>query len=490
MKIIKVISLIGFLIFNILFNVFQEKETIETSTDLSIGVVDLPSDLVYLSEDDYTSNILIGNLFEGLVNLSSSGDVVSGIAERYTVSSDGLEYRFYLRNDAYLSSGELITSKDFFGFFRDIVEKDKNKFYYEDLKSIQGIDEFYRGEITFDEVGIDFSKKNVLIIKLKEKDDNFLKNLTKDKFSFRNNFKYLYNYKDFYEYISYSGAYKISSIYNDKNGNTKISLKPNEYYYLNNYKTVDEKVYSLAKDKEVTLEVFPTREFALESYKNGKINFVLDIAYNSLDEYFNSNEIYYVHNEDTNLILDLDKYLDEEKAESSFEVAVRLEDDKVDEEGNKIEFESSNKLDKGNFMSFILDVGDIRHINGINGSTMNSYMFNRDYFIKEFQKYTFDDNRVLKIVTHSDDNYIDIARSLKDFLYEEFSISSNIIALESDYIKENLNKDEYDILISNVVNDNDVLVFDFDKPDLILSQIPLNNENIDGNGTLVINNIN
>lgn len=490
MKVIKVISLIGFLIFNIMFNVFQEKEALETNGNLSIGIVDLPKDLVYLSEDDYISNILLGNLFEGLVNLSPTGDVVSGFAERYTVSSDGLEYRFYLRGDAYMSTGEPITSKDFFRFFQEIIEKDKDRFYYEDLKSVKGVDEFYNGEITFDQVGFDFNKKNVFIIKLKERDDNFIKNLTKDKFSFRNNFKYLYNYKDFYEYIGYSGAYKISSIYNDPNGNTKISLKPNEYYYLNNYKTVDEKVYSVANDNEVTLEVFPTREFALESYKNGKLNFVLDIAYNSLDDYFDSNEIYYVHNEDTNLVLDLDKYVDEDKVDKTFEVAMTIEGDKVDEEGNKIEDEGSSKINKGNFISFILGSGDIRYINGINGSTINSYKINRDYFINEFQKYSFENNKVLKIVTHSDDNYIDIARSLKDFLYDEFSLSTSIIALESDYIENSLNKDEYDILISNAVNDSDVVTLDFDKPNLILSKIQLSNDNIDGNGTLIINNIN
>lgn len=491
MNIIKVVSLVGFLIFNLMFNVFQEKDIIKAKNNLSIGIVDLPEDLIYLSDNNYTSNVIIGNLFEGLVNLSSDGEVVSGIAERYTVSSDGLEYKFYLRNDAYMSTGEPITSKDFVKFFKEIVDKDKERFYYEELKSIKGMKDYYNGEISFDKVGIEFKKNDVLVINLEESDENFLKNLTKDKFSLRNNFKYLYNYKDFYEYISYSGAYVIDSIYNGDNGNLKIVLKPNQYYYLNNYKTVDEKVYSITNDKEIVFEVFPTREFALESYKGGKLNFLLDVAYNSIYDYFDSDQIYYVHNEDSNLVLDLDKYINEDMVlenERIAEVSISLDDEQRDENGNLVNVDNQ-KLQKGNFINFILDAGDIRYINGINGENLNKYKFNVDYLRDEFKKYEFDEKRVLKIVTHSDDNYIELARSLKNFLYEEFNLSCNIAALEDDYIKDKLTEDGYDILISKESNGEDTISMDFDKPSLVLSNIVLDNQNIDGNGTIVINNI-
>ena len=194
MRIIKVISLVIFFVFNLMFNVFQEKETANLINKISIGIVDLPDNLLYLSDESYVNNIIVGNLFEGLVNLYSTGEIVSGIAERYTVSEDGLLYKFYIRNDAYFSNGDLITAKDFLKFFEEIISKDEEKFYYDDLKYVVGIEEFYNGNITFDEVGIKVDKKNCLSVELKEKDDNFLKNLTKDKFSLRNNFKYLYNF--------------------------------------------------------------------------------------------------------------------------------------------------------------------------------------------------------------------------------------------------------------------------------------------------------
>lgn len=476
MRIIKVISLVIFFVFNLMFNVFQEKETTNLINKISIGIVDLPDNLLYLSDESYVSNIIVGNLFEGLINLSSTGEIVSGIAERYTVSEDELLYKFYIRNDAYFSNGDLITAKDFLKFFEEIISKDEEKFYYDDLKYVVGIEEFYNGNITFDEVGIKVDKKNCLSIELKEKDNNFLKNLTKDKFSLRNNFKYLYNYKDFYEYISYSGAYMIDNVSKGEDENLKITLKPNKYYYLNNYKTVDQKVYSFANTKEIVLEVFPTREFAIESYRSGKLNIVLDISYNVVDNYFDSRDLYYVHNDSSNLILNLDEFKDEEKIA---EVSLSLDDEGEEE-----------RLAKGNFINFIIDTKDVRYINGLNSEILQEYVFDKNYILNKLKGYNFEENKVLKIVTHSDDNYIELARSFKEFLEQEFNILTNIVALEDEYIENELKESDYDILISHSVEENsDDDVLSFDKPNLILSSIELNKNYIDGNGTIIINNI-
>lgn len=475
MRIIKVISLVIFFVFNLMFNVFQEKETANLINKISIGIVDLPDNLLYLSDESYVNNIIVGNLFEGLVNLYSTGEIVSGIAERYTVSEDGLLYKFYIRNDAYFSNGDLITAKDFLKFFEEIISKDEEKFYYDDLKYVVGIEEFYNGNITFDEVGIKVDKKNCLSVELKEKDDNFLKNLTKDKFSLRNNFKYLYNYKDFYEYISYSGAYMIDNVSKGEDENLKVTLKPNKYYYLNNYKTVDQKVYSFANTKEIILEVFPTREFAIESYRSGKLNLVLDISYNVVDNYFDSKDLYYVHNDSSNLILNLDEFKDEEKIA---EVSLSLDDEDEDQ-----------RLAKGNFINFIIDTRDVRYINGLNSEILQKYVFDKNYILNKFKGYNFEENKALKIVTHSDDNYIELARNFKEFLEQEFNISTNIVALEDEYIENELKESDYDILISHFVEENSDDVLSFDKPNLILSSIELNKNYIDGNGTIIINNI-
>lgn len=267
----------------------------------------------------------------------------------------------------------------------------------------------------------------------------------------------------------------IDNVSKGEDENLKITLKPNKYYYLNNYKTVDQKVYSFANTKEIILEVFPTREFAIESYRSGKLNLVLDISYNVVDNYFDSRDLYYVHNDSSNLILNLDEFKYEEKIA---EVSLSLDDE--DEE---------QKLVKGNFINFIIDTKDVRYINGLNSEILQEYVFDKNYILNKLKGYNFEENKVLKIVTHSDDNYIELARSFKEFLEQEFNISTNIVALEDEYIENELKESDYDILISHFVEENSDDVLSFDKPNLILSSIELNKNYIDGNGTIIINNI-
>ena len=58
-------------------------------------------------------NIQHSNLFEGLVVLDPKGNVTPGVAESWTVSEDGLTYRFKLRANARWSNGDPVTAGDF-----------------------------------------------------------------------------------------------------------------------------------------------------------------------------------------------------------------------------------------------------------------------------------------------------------------------------------------------------------------------------------------
>ncbi|MEJ0070010.1 MAG: peptide ABC transporter substrate-binding protein, partial [Pseudomonadota bacterium] len=53
------------------------------------------------------------DLFEGLVHYGAAGEPVPGVAERWTVSDDGLIYRFELRETARWSNGDPVTADDF-----------------------------------------------------------------------------------------------------------------------------------------------------------------------------------------------------------------------------------------------------------------------------------------------------------------------------------------------------------------------------------------
>lgn len=489
MGVVKVLAVIIFLFYNLMFNVFQEKQVAKPSGENRIGIIELPVNLVYTENENYTQNVLIGNLFEGLVNKTASGNIEFAIAERFTVSEDGLTYKFYIRNNAYFSGGDKITSYDFVEFFNNIMENDQSKFYYKELKNIKGVKEFYKDDISFKEVGISAPSSKYLQIDLKEKDDKLLQNLSKDKFSLRRNFKYLENYKDFYEYIDYSGAYYISNIESIMNENEKIILKSNKYYFSNNFKTVKEKLYSFVSEEEVVLEVFPTRELALSAYEIGKLDFLLDVSYNNVENYYDSNELYYVYNDDVKLIFNSDTFKEivvetDGNIDESEEVSLNVNDEKLEEE-----IIEEQKLQKGNFINLIIDRRDIRYINGVTGEYLNNYEFDMEYIADMISKFSSEDIKRVKIITHSDDNFIELAKNFREFLKVEFDIESNIIALDEDYIENSLEEDEYDILISDLYKKEDELSLDFDKPNIILSKHKLSKEQIDGNGTILIHNM-
>lgn len=63
--------------------------------------------------DNRAAGTIAKQLFEGLVRLDANGKVIPGVAERWTVSSDGKVYTFSLRRTARWSNGEPVTAQDF-----------------------------------------------------------------------------------------------------------------------------------------------------------------------------------------------------------------------------------------------------------------------------------------------------------------------------------------------------------------------------------------
>src|SRR5258708_7217667 len=61
---------------------------------------------------DTASNQVIGLMFDGLLNYSKSGDLVPALAKSYTTSTDGLTYKFTLRDNLKFSDGQPLTADD------------------------------------------------------------------------------------------------------------------------------------------------------------------------------------------------------------------------------------------------------------------------------------------------------------------------------------------------------------------------------------------
>ena len=105
------------------------------------------------AEDIHAYNVLI-DLFEGLVAHNAAGEIEPAAAERWTVSPDGLEYRFYLRTDARWSNGEPLLAGHFVDGIRQVVRPgtlSSNAFL---LESLAHFDEVLRGELPQSELGV------------------------------------------------------------------------------------------------------------------------------------------------------------------------------------------------------------------------------------------------------------------------------------------------------------------------------------------------
>lgn len=67
----------------------------------SMPITDEPTSLDPQIADSNAERLVAVNCYEGLMRIAADGSVQPGVAERYTVSSDGLVYTFYLRQDAH-----------------------------------------------------------------------------------------------------------------------------------------------------------------------------------------------------------------------------------------------------------------------------------------------------------------------------------------------------------------------------------------------------
>src|SRR5512134_2117721 len=74
------------------------------------------------AEDLHALNVLL-DLYEGLLTVDADGAIVPGVAQSWSVSPDGLRYRFELRPDARWSNGERVTAAHFEHGLRHVLRE-------------------------------------------------------------------------------------------------------------------------------------------------------------------------------------------------------------------------------------------------------------------------------------------------------------------------------------------------------------------------------
>jgi oligopeptide transport system substrate-binding protein len=117
---------------------------------------------------------IMGNLFEGLVVLDPKGNVAPGVAESWSVSEDGLSYRFKLRANAKWSNGDPVTAGDFVFSFRRIEDPRTVAREAEVLYPIKNAAEINTGKLDVTALGVAAPDERTVEITLKAPTPYFL----------------------------------------------------------------------------------------------------------------------------------------------------------------------------------------------------------------------------------------------------------------------------------------------------------------------------
>ncbi len=143
---------------------------------------------------DTTASLVVRNCFEGLLRKDENGGIVNGVAKDWKVSSDGLTYTFYLRQDAqwHLTSnaqkqleGKLpedfdlsVTAYDFRFALRRACDPATGAHNAYMLYNIENAPEIAKGTKAPEELGVTVKDKYTLEIRLSQPQSNFPEVLT------------------------------------------------------------------------------------------------------------------------------------------------------------------------------------------------------------------------------------------------------------------------------------------------------------------------
>lgn len=241
--------------------------------EIIYGVYDVPESLIDSSLG--ISNELVGALFSGLIYKDKDGKINNQLCESYSVDENGLEYVFKLRRDIYWSNNEKITSRDFVSFFKNIIDDAKTIDEIDELRTVYGVEDYLKTKKEFDKFVAISSDGDLLKIRLNQKDDMFLDNLTKGKFNIKKDFLKLKDYRNFYKDIVYSGPYKITSI-NEEN----IVLEKNEKYFED-----------VMGEEKINIVIYNDNETALAAYETEKVNIIKNPPLSYLQNLSSKNQV-------------------------------------------------------------------------------------------------------------------------------------------------------------------------------------------------------
>jgi oligopeptide transport system substrate-binding protein len=109
---------------------------------------------------------ILRDVFEGLTAVGPDGSAVPAAAESWTVSPDGLEYRFALREGLRWSNGDALKASDFVTGMRRLVDPKTASPYAQFIDPVLNAGAITRGEKKPDELGVSALDDRTVLIRL------------------------------------------------------------------------------------------------------------------------------------------------------------------------------------------------------------------------------------------------------------------------------------------------------------------------------------
>lgn len=170
-----------------------------TGGSISYALDASPSTLDPQYASDTSAQIVINNVFEGLVRVSENGEIIPGIAESWEVSSDKLTYTFKLKQttkwkcptviktefgDEFYNKFNVIpvTAHDFVFAMQRAISPLINSSLAHRLFAITNATEIYSGKLDVSMLGVTAPDDYTLVINLREPCDDMLERLSESVF--------------------------------------------------------------------------------------------------------------------------------------------------------------------------------------------------------------------------------------------------------------------------------------------------------------------
>lgn len=189
--------------------------------------------------------IIVENCFQGLLDTDSSGNIIPGAAERWTVSEDGLVYTFYIKEGLLWNDGETpVTSDDFLFAFQRLFSPETSAPSRSDFYNIVNSENHANGKVHQSLLGVSAVDSHTLVITLQNPDPLFPDLLT-NAAAMPCNRAFFESTKGRYglglSYTMFNGAYYVRRI-----NNYSYVISPNKHSEIANEKY--ENVYLFVKD--------------------------------------------------------------------------------------------------------------------------------------------------------------------------------------------------------------------------------------------------